>query len=83
MKMFVMLQKLYPSIAQDLAASGKQVAWERILTRAWRELLGERGTDSIIVSIPQGGANPTAQAGQLQQLIAAIQATGMGGGGKA
>ena len=43
------LAKLQPFMQQDLAMHGKRVNWEGLLVRVWRDALGERGADSIIV----------------------------------
>ena len=43
--------KLGPVIQQDLAQKGKRINWEALLKRVWRDGLGERGADSIIVDM--------------------------------
>lgn len=45
------LGKLGPQLQQDLAAKGKRINWEAILKRVWRDGLGERGADSIVVDM--------------------------------
>jgi hypothetical protein len=45
------LAKLQPFLQQDLATKGKRINWEGLLKRVWRDGLGERGADSIIVDM--------------------------------
>ncbi len=46
-----MLAKLGPTLTQDLARKGKRINWEYALERVWRDGLGERGADSIIIDM--------------------------------
>ena len=45
------LGKIAPQMVPDLAAKGKRVNWEALWTRVWRDSLGERGADNIIIDM--------------------------------
>jgi len=45
------LGKMAPTVSADLAAKGKKVHWEALYKRVWRDGLGERGADNIIIDM--------------------------------
>jgi hypothetical protein len=45
------LGKMAPTVQQDLAGKGKKVNWEALYKRVWRDGLGERGADNIIIDM--------------------------------
>ncbi len=45
------LGKMAPTVSADLARKGRKVNWEALYKRVWRDGLGERGADNIIVDM--------------------------------
>ena len=64
-----MLGKIGPVVLQDLQTRGKRINWEALLKRIWRDGLGERGLDQIIVELTP----EERQQMMMQQLMAAQQ----------
>ena len=56
--------KAGPLLQQDLAAQGKKLNWELMATRMWRDALGERGADSIVIPMTPQDMQNMAQAQQ-------------------
>lgn len=72
-----LLGKAAPILIPDLRERGKRINWTGLLTRLWRDGLGERGADSLIEDI-----TPQDQVRRVIEMMAAQQASNGGAQGR-
>jgi hypothetical protein len=65
-------------VSQLLQQQGYMVRWDRLIKRGWRDTIGERGAEDIIVPLQDGTG---AEGMDPQTLSTIMQMVGQGGGG--